>query len=346
MKKKIYYIMLGILPTLWACQADEQQMPASDAAATVTLRTDIGALQTRTPYELTTPSSEKPLDATVWASTTAGTFANGSADGSDGTTVSKHVDAHFISGTSTLTGVKYPHTVEGVVVNKPTVYFIGLYPKTWSTPAGTSATHTVTGRDDLLYAPQVTGEYATATPPTLHFYHLLTWLRFKVVADDAEVRDAWGKLKSIQLNAQPTSVSLDLSAAPIDPKNTNVYDKLTFTGSSPMSLYGTGTNTTFPAADYTLPTTPTEVAYVLCRPVVATNALNSYEYTLTLSTEHRSNVTVNIDLKDAVDAFYSGNTIGQQFEVTLRFTMGKTLAVATQVTGWQFKGYGDAEVNE
>ena len=201
--------------------------------------------------------------------------------------------------------------------------------------------------------------------PVLHFYHLLTHLRFvlKCEGDTQEARDevsyAWGKIKYLKLTKQNNGaddprnkVSIDLSKVVTNLTQIETRSTFTNTGASYLALYKKGSDIYFPQnpaqADVeeqrvAIPTGEDgeELAYVLCAPVAATagtvGALTS-EYTLTLETEHRENVSIPIDLMVGSGTYFAGSTIGCEFVVTLLFRFGKVIATATAISDWSNQG--------
>ena len=322
---------------------------------------------TKTAYEQTTPSTEKAFDAIIWASTTSCDYPYNIASPKTGAdnTMGYHTSVNFQSGSNQLLrdGLVYP-------ANNANVYFIGLHPNTgWSAntngTSNTSTSYDFHGNEDLLYAPEVSGNLpasvATPTPtqPQLHFFHLLTWLRVKVFAEDASVAASWGALTNLKLKSQQTTLGIDLSSVPdissgvFATMQGNIATKVSFSGAEEdVSFYARGTDNTFTAtypSGYTLTTLSTEVAYVLCAPVTATEGSvgsRTNEYVLELSTENRSGVTVNVDLKTASDTWFTGSTMGHQFVIELRLCAGGYISALATVTDWTTGGYVIQEVTE
>ena len=91
------------------------------------------------------------------------------------------------------------------------VYCIGLYPdEGWSaSDDDTKAVHDITGTEDLMFAPEISGNWNKHFGKQ-KFRHLLTWLKVCVCATTTEAGSNWGKLKKITLKNVPNSVTLDL----------------------------------------------------------------------------------------------------------------------------------------
>ena len=358
-------LLLGCLLCLASCQ--EKLSGSRGGDARIWLSADINrAPDTKTPYELTTPDTDHPFDASVWASTTSCNFVELSGDaalGGAANTVGYHATVYFQNGLGQLLrgDAQYP---EDPLTQ---VYFIGLHPNAgWSKAAAgsanTSTGYNFLGKEDLMFAPQVSGVRGGANP-LLHFFHLLTLLKVEVYAENNDVILSWGKLKSISLADQQKTLSIDLTSVPdisseiFATRQGNVADKVSFTGAtSAMPFYATGTDTAFDYNDenaYTLTTTPTEVAYVLCQPKVGLNdatagteGARTDEYVLTLNTQNRSDVSVGIDLKSAADTWFTGSTMGYEFTVTLKLMAGGYIAASATVRDWTTGGYVIQEVEE
>lgn len=351
MKKLTIILSIAVLTSMWACQGQltpEAELPSGQIVLSAA---EYGS-ETKTAIE----GISYPFTVAVWASTTSGSYPAGTANGTAASSylVEKHVTAVFNQTSTTLNGpdndgIRYPYneTPTPPAVMSPRVYFIGLYPSSgWSTLSdGAGAGFTFNGRDDVMYAPEV---YGSSDPgvddPTLTFYHLLTFLKFKIVAESSDAQKAWGKLTSIKLVKQNNGQELKntVSVALNSPASSASFSNTV----SELPLYVQNTNTTFPISDYTIPTSAeTPVAYVLCAPVPASNASGYNEYTLEIDTENRASRLVGIDLKSVENALFTGSTMGKEFTVTISFTMNSIAASAT-VTGWITGGVGKTDVSE
>lgn len=352
MKKLTIILSFAVLASLWSCQG--QLTPDKDLSSSmIALSAHVeDGPETRTAME----GISYPFTVAVWASTTSGTYPNGSANGTAASSyqVGKHVTAVFNQTSTTLNGpdndgIRYPYIESPTppAVMSPRVYFIGLYPATgWTTLSdGAGASFTFNGRDDVMYAPEV---YGSSDPevddPTLTFSHLLTYLKFKIVAESADAQKAWGDLTSIKLKKQNNGEELKSSVSVT--LNSPASSATFVTTVSELHLYVQNTNTYFPISAYTIPTSAAApVAYVICAPVTASAEPGYNEYTLEISTKNRTSRLVGIDLKSIADELYTGSTMGKEFTVTLTFTLNSIAASAT-VTGWTTGGVGKTDVSE
>ena len=366
MKKALYILLMCSSFCLTGCQkADMEEVTPSDRSIWLSASISPSAT-TRTAYELTTPTTEKTFDAMVWASTTSCDYPYNSANPKTGAdnTMGYHTSVNFQSGTDQLLrdGLVYP-------ANEATVYFIGLHPNAgWDDKhdgsSNTSTSFTFDGSNDVLYAPQVSGTLplSVATPPTqphLHFFHLLTYLRVKVFAEDASVASSWGNLTNLELTNQQKSLSINLSSVPdissgvFATMQGNVESKVSFSGATEdLPFFNRETDNTFTAtypSGYTLSTSSTEVAYVLCKPVSASAGdvgSRTNEYVLKLNTQNRSDVTINVDLKTADNTWFTGSTMGHQFVIELKLCAGGYISASASVTDWTTGGYVITDVTE
>lgn len=396
MKRYFLYIILGVLLAngLTACQQDVPNIEQTDEMSRrIYLSASVGnSASSRTPYHPggTEPTMSHPLNVSVWASTTSGIFTydpQNPKNGSDGT-VAIHTDAHFQSGEPQLLGEAiYPKAQEEGGTSK-IVYFVGLHPLSDSWTAANDnkdAQFTFTGKEDVMFAPQISGTYGTAfeRSPQFHFYHLLTWLRIEMVADKDEtdvkkrekVRDAWGKIESLTITSKNQITIHNLGTTgykavdgiPIIDKNefTN-EENVSFANDATLKLYCHNTDNQYPITgkdnDNTvpnefkgvIPTSVTPTAYVMCAPIVGAtqDALGNPvpEYTLHIRTEHRE-MDIPLDLKGDNGNLFTGNTMGRVFTIVLNFKMGDVISVSTEISvggdaDWFTHGTGTGDLTE
>lgn len=370
--KNTLYIFLLLLAGFSSCQTDElPEDDRNDRQIYLSASFEPSA-ESRAPYEWTEPSLEHPLQVAVWASTTSKWYQHiDGKNGKDGT-VALHSWANFQNPKhQLLKDAIYPNTENTLV------YFVAMHPRDgWAakdasgTADATKASNTFTGKEDVMFAPEISGKYGLVdnvkVDPVLHFYHLLTYLRFEMVAESEAVRDAWGPVKNITIKSK-SGVTIDLSQA-VSNKD-DIPGRVTFTGAeTDMKLYQTGSDTDFPGAStpYTLKAPPPgeetnwadyseEVAYVLCESVSATkevedvgtgNKVQTAEYELTLTTQNRTDVKVKLDLMANETELFEGNTMGKEFTIVLKFKLGNTIAVKAMMTDWQTGGVGSGDLTE
>ena len=349
------------------------------------------AMSSRSPYQptdgngnvLSYPTTAHPLDVSVWASTTSGVYPNSRLDGREGT-VAIHTHASFQSGDPQLLGEAiYPKKPEGSDTPVP-VYFIGLHPESkdgsvWTaTNENKNAQFTFTGKEDVMFAPQISGTYGIDynSSPVFHFYHLLTWLRFEVVADKDEtdvkkreaIAAAWGKIKTLTIKSKNKVTIPNVGGV----TSGNLVGSVSYDNEVDMSLYKTASDDVYPEiGGSVIPTKGIEeVAYVMCAPVTGVykdaDEKMVPEYTLHIETENRTlDIPVDLRIADILDknndgvisdeerkaAYFLESTMGKQFTILLNFKMGDVISVATMIsvggeTDWFTHGTGNGDIGE
>ena len=336
-------IISTILTAGLLCSCEKPQTGGPDESCSIYLTADTS--ETKAPFNGTAPSESQPLDALVCISTTQYSYPSDGNDGTTDGTIGKHLQVQFSSGSRQL--------INGAYYNQSTpdqtVYFSAMHPESgWSFAGSTSARYTFDGSDDVMFAPEVTGMYGNQNLPTLNFHHLLTWIKMEIKADSESVATAWGPLRSITIGAK-NGVSIDLGKS-------FSRDDVVFENDVDMKFYKTSSpEEVFPDATtgYPMTTTSSEVAYVLCAPVIASrydtgaseDGIRIPEYHIRIVSENRD-VTIPIDLMDAEGSYADGSTMGKQFTLSLTFKMGNTIAVSTNVTDWSTGGIGFGKIEE
>ena len=170
------------------------------------------------------------LDALVWLSLESKKYPESLPSGASEelktlaqeTNIPAHRTIHFRNGQASFPDA----TTESDRPRYPTnsdrsVYCIGLYPdEGWKALSGdTTAVHSITGYDDLMFAPEISGNWNVHFGKQ-KFRHLLTWLKVCVCATTTEAGNNWGKLKKITLKNVPDSVTVNLRIP--EPTDSNV----------------------------------------------------------------------------------------------------------------------------
>ena len=365
--------------------------------------------KTKAPYIQTSPTPDYHLNATVWASTIENVYINNINKGWDGTSdvdangdgvvskneraVSRHTHAFFQSSEPQLLGQAiYPPPIvtEGGKKTAPPVYFVAMYPRSgdfkddagnglnWTTPsegefAGRTASYTFDGRQDVMFASRVSGQYdiehegaggssIVTEVPDLTFRHLLTLFTVKIEAFREtgvslyDIQSAWGKVLELRIQQwNPSGWREDTNTLTVDLSNSN--GNVTYvTYADPVkekytTFYNTGLDTKFPAESggFTLIDTPQEVAYTMCAPKVAVGG-GVHEYELTIVTKREGKdekeTVIPIDLRDDSGEFI-GSPAGRQFEISLKFKKSRAVAVvASIIDEWKTGGLGNADITD
>lgn len=373
-------IHISLLICLISCQ--QNGLDAVQVGAPVYIAASVGGdSMTKAPYMPTnnqghmveTPSPEHPLKTDVWGSTTSYIFTEEFYDqektrpwdGSDESgKVAIHTDATFQSGD--------PQLLRAAIYNKntkPTVYFVAFSPisqgaEKWvASEDGKSASFVFSGNDDVMFAPQVQGTYATdySKSPVLSYRHLLTWLRVEMQAESKEVSDSWGAIKSMTIRSN-SNVKIDLQKEAYNNDGTYNFENVVFSEETDLNLYKTIEEESYDGAQVTMKKKFTdevftdikvpylkkeELAYVLCAPVVGTDKkvvdgeeIDAEEYVITISTDKR-NVAIPVDLRHMVSGVvqpFLGSTRCMQFTLSLNFKMGNTIYLTSSVQDWKVGG--------
>ena len=373
-------IHISLLICLISCQ--QNGLDAVQVGAPVYIAASVGGdSMTKAPYMpennqghmVETPSPEHPLKTDVWGSTTSYIFTEEFYDqektrpwdGSDESgKVAIHTDATFQSGD--------PQLLRAAIYNKntkPTVYFVAFSPisqgaEKWvASEDGKSASFVFSGNDDVMFAPQVQGTYATdySKSPVLSYSHLLTWLRIEMQAESKEVSDSWGAIKSMTIRSN-NNVKIDLQKEAYNNDGTYNFENVVFSEETDLNFYKTIEEESYDGAQVTMKKKFTdevftdikvpylkkeELAYVLCAPVVGTDKkvvdgeeIDAEEYVITISTDKR-NVAIPVDLRHMVSGVvqpFLGSTRCMQFTLSLNFKMGNTIYLTSSVQDWKVGG--------
>lgn len=373
-------IHISLLICLISCQ--QNGLDAVQVGAPIYVAASVGgSTMTKAPYMpmdnqghmVETPSPEHPLKTDVWGSTTSYIFTEEFYDqektrpwdGSDESgKVAIHTDATFQSGD--------PQLLRAAIYNKntkPTVYFVAFSPisqgaEKWvASEDGKSASFVFSGNDDVMFAPQVQGTYATdySKSPVLSYRHLLTWLRVEMQAESKEVSDSWGAIKSMTIRSN-SNVKIDLQKEAYNNDGTYNFENVVFSEETDLNFYMTIEEESYDGAQVTMKKKFTdevftdikvpylkkeELAYVLCAPVVGTDKkvvdgeeIDAEEYVITISTDKR-NVAIPVDLRHMVSGVvqpFLGSTRCMQFTLSLNFKMGNTIYLTSSVQDWKVGG--------
>lgn len=244
-------------------------------------------------YTGTVPSDENVLAAAVWFSLESGTYKD---DPQGETNLPVHTQIDYKSGTATFptgtnesTKPKYPTNAD------IPVYCVGFYPNSgWSNPINedvidyTKATYTITGTQDLMFAPQISGSLNHKFE-TQRFRHLLTWLKVCVCAATAEAGSYWGDLKQIVLKDVATELTIDLTQRETDAASDYEFDQ-----QSAVIFSKRDDVVIFNHDGKKLGITPQEVGSVFCEPKATTSTST---YTLDIICANGKAVDIPIKLQ-------------------------------------------------
>lgn len=341
MKKKNLYVLMAAAFVLASCAKSEDPASVNNDEVEFSVKSSvIGVNVTRAAYEGTTPTTTAPLTARVLTSATPLNYNTLHCDGT----------MTFTSNTNVSYNKPVPTGSTYTFSGGTNYYLSALYPDAGWTITSGKASRTLTGKEDVMFAPQdITNKTAVTggTYPTMAFAHKLTYLRL-LFSGDSDATTAVTKVTNIQL-AQvngtdiPTTVVVDLSTT---------GQPVTFTGTATsLFCYDGTTDATFAvenASGYTVPlTTPVEKAYILAPPAKV-SAAASYEYTFKIdytvgtSPVVNKSLSVNVDLTKALGGTTSlpaeGVSVeGYAFDININFLGGQIVAIAT-IADWKDGG--------
>ncbi len=239
MRKELYILLSAVVVALSSCthsvepgSAGEIALQASVSEMSFELKSEDVTVPEAIPFEHI--ASDTPLDAKLLFSFKSGDYSVSNPDygytsGTDNpycipchTNVSYLNDAFtFITytrqGSSAPHNLKYPSPSEGSSTSAD-VYCVGLYPfkadgtEGWAITAdGTTASHNVDGKTDLMFAKEIKGSWNAPFPAQV-YDHLQTWLKVLVSASTIDAAQRWGKLTKITVKSN-SAVNVSLNNA-------------------------------------------------------------------------------------------------------------------------------------
>lgn len=146
------------------------------------------------------PTADNPLAVDLWFSEESGKYGT-ETPGNTETYIPCHTKMTFDTGNPVA--VLYEGD-SGKALKYPTdgnIMCMGFYPQgvwTWSGTDGVVATAEIDGSDDLMFAPEITGNWNDKFGPQ-QYSHVLTWLEIVGCATSHDADDAWGKITKISV---------------------------------------------------------------------------------------------------------------------------------------------------
>lgn len=342
MLKKSAFLLLAAATVASCSQSEIMEKPGQVTGnEEITLRS-VTRSATRAAYngEL---STDNPLTALVLGSETVGDYST-----------------IWSNGTMTFTG-----STDGIPYNKPLnngnsqfptgdkVYLVGLYPEVFGTGgwdlASGSATITLTGKEDIMFAPEVEATKAGVAAlqfATLAFEHELTKMDIRFRATEADMYNVTSVrlVKAANAGIKPEA-SVNLATGALSFAGTAVDALTCYSLAVDAENKATYSDDAF-AGNYDVTTDAEYKAYVLAPAVEATEANeNEYAFEIVYSKGGAAAQTVvkDIDLKQVLasgattaEAFV-GSTRGYSFSILLSFNNGEINATAT-VKDWSEGG--------
>ena len=192
-------------------------------------------------YEGTVPNENHILETDLWFSLVSGDYST--AVPTDETTyIPCHTYATFESGDITpiyykgisTQPLKYPTSGDPV-------YCVGLYPKGVWEFANKGFKAPVTGSQDLMFAPEISGKwnakFGSDKENSPKFQHVLTWIKVVLCATSYEAAENWGEITDVTILRLSSGVSVDKDGnATFDEKNLHNISLIPDGESYPLSI--------------------------------------------------------------------------------------------------------------
>jgi len=174
--------------------------------------------------------------------------------------------------------------------------------------------YTISGKEDIMVTSEISGSRTDNTGKELTFNHLLTQLKFKLVAEDADAITYWGSITSITVKNVEKNLVLKL--------NTGELSIATTSNKGDLEVSEEFTSKA-------LTTTPAENGYIMVLP-------STTAYVLNIKTaENTQGVDVTISPVVTVK--------GTAHEITLTFKRSE-IASSAKTTPWTTGDPGSGEV--
>lgn len=282
MKRKNLLYTLPMMLAFVAC-TDTADEPL--AGGDICLNAAVGEIENRAvanPYKGVTPTGQNPLKAWVWFSNDENVYGNDEESALTHLpcrTVMEFEGAPVFAYNATGQNLKYD------TGSNSTVYCVGFYPaeNVWETTDGKTATATVDGSSDLMYAPMISGTWGNPLQ-TQTYQHLQNWVKVCVCATSQDAADVWGKITDISVSTQ-TSVSVDVTT-----------DAITYSDDRTMSVFES-------KEGKSLHTTMQEFGSVFCSPA------EEYTVSVTIGGKNVSQKIRVEPLESGIDLNKGGNLV-------------------------------------
>jgi hypothetical protein len=324
---------------LFSCTRADVEFPG-EIVACASVR---GMNSVRSVYEGTL--SANPLEALVVASLSGGDYGEPYCSGV----------MSFSGGVAAVGYVKPVGLGDYRYPGVAPVYLSGLYPAEGWTGNGGERTFVLTGKDDVMFAPQVetsmlevwNGRYAT-----LEFSHRLTLMKVWLYGDAEMVGRI--RVRAIRLvRAMDAALQTELTVtldgeqeAPAASPQPSPEEREKEASPQPspeerekeLPCYVIGTDEEYAGRDYAVTAALSGQAYVLAPPVtagVAGSGVAEYAFEIDyLDGAAERTRQVDVDLMRDGSASFDGSTEGHAFSITFRFTSDGRIAAYSVLMGW------------
>lgn len=234
---KIPYINIVLLLTLTICACTREELPKEEVP--ITLKASISNIDVQLKSDVTprsadanayvgsVPSADRPLNVDLCFSLTSRDYSVVTPTDTK-TYLPCHTKATFKD--ENITQIYYNGANDKTLAYPTTgqdVYCVGFYPQnTWSCSDGKTFIADLTGSEDLMFAPEISGrwnqQFGTANNSPV-FQHLLTWIKVVTCATSYDAIDAWGRITSVTFDT-----AKEVKLSPVDNSVTYSTDRQTF----------------------------------------------------------------------------------------------------------------------
>lgn len=293
--KKMFFAVLALATMVSCSKENGSTEPFGEAPVPVYMTGGIGNVVIGSKAVI---NPDDAFDAQFVASETSGDYS----------TVLWNPEAAVAAGTGVIT----LDPLQYYPINGSTIYMRGFAPQ--ATVAGGKVAYTVDGSNDIMLTEELSGSKATTTPLGFTFQHLLTQLKFKVMAADA-------------------SFPSDITVTEIKVTNTQTAASLTLDDGSLVFSGGAKELTVFTGGSYPISTTAANISELVMVEPGTTQIL--------------LDVAVN---ENGISRSYPGVVValatvqGNSHLITLTFKTSEVTAKAT-VAPWTNGAEGGAELN-
>ncbi len=318
--QKIRYIGVFLFAILcMACEKNEELPSYKDRVITLNADIDaeIASMSRAVSADIHTGTSVAGMKADVWFSTEKGIYPDNPSPTGPNFLPYRSSITYDIAGSPTTVYVDSANKKDPVSypINKDSVYCVGLYPSNaWSCSDGKTASFVIDGSTDVMFAEQIVGTWENPFPRQT-YKHLLTWLKFEVVASHIDAINQWGDITNLSIVNSDKIINVTFPVAPESKNSVISYSGGTDTLNvvdTPMPL------------DITIKT----LGSVLCKPTTA--------ITLSITTEEMGTKDIVVQLYDdkGVKITDPAQTMGKLFIINISFSKFNSIEATCSLIPW------------
>lgn len=283
-RKNLLYSWVMALALVACTDTADEPLAGGDICLNATVE-GIESRAAASPYLGATPTTKNPLEAWVWFSNDKNVYGD---DGANGLTHLPCRTEMTFKGSPEFAYNNIGQNLKYDTGSNSTVYCVGFYPagNVWmTTDDGITATATIDGVNDLMYAPMISGTWGNPLQ-TQTYQHLQNWVKVCVCATSQDAADVWGKITKISVGTK-TSVSVNV---------TTTTDAVTYSDDGTMPVLES-------AEGKSLHTTMQEFGSVFCSPA------SEYTVNVTIGGKNVSQTIKVEPLETDIDLTQGGNLV-------------------------------------